>query len=247
MPNKYKKNFLTKVVFRIDFNQIKLGQLKYFSEKIEKRFPINEEEKGEEGVIDFDFKTKKVKQISSPVSTWVFYNKTRIKKIKVHPRFLLLEYNKYKDSTELLKDIKYIENFIHDFKIKTINKMGLRYVNEIELSGHDFLSWKKYINNKLIGSLSFATNNKKKLARFMSLIILKEEFGDINFNYGLWNSNYPNEINERKFILDFDGRSRFPLDVDNLKLGDLVKEYNEQIENLFEDVIKEDLRKILRK
>ena len=245
--NKYKKNFLTKVVFRIDFDQVELSQLKDFSEKIKKNFPINKEGKGEEGMINFDFKTKELKQNSSSFVVWDFYNKDKTKKIKIHPKFLFIEYTKYKDSKELLKDINIVSSFIEIFKVKTINRMGLRYINEIKLKNEDFLNWNKYIDNKLLGPLNFAVSNKKTIARAMGQIVFKEEFGDINFNYGLWNANYPNEINEKFFVLDFDGYSKFPLDADETNLPELIEEYNQKIENLFESMIKEDLRKILNK
>ena len=245
--HKYKKDFLTKVIFRIDFDQVKLSQLEDFSEKIKKDFPINKEGKGEEGMINFDFKTKELKQTSSSVVVWDFYNKDKTKKIKIHPNFLFVEYSKYKDSKELLKDIDIVSSFIKIFKIKTINRMGLRYINEIKLKNKDFLNWNKYIDNKLLGSLDFATSNKKAIARAMGQIVFKENFGDINFRYGLWNANYPNEINEKVFILDFDGYSKFPLDTDETNIIKLVEEYNQKIEDLFESVIKEDLSKILNK
>jgi len=248
MKNRYKRNFLTKVIFRIDFEQAKLGQLKTLSdtEKIKKEFPINEEERGEEGMINFDFVTKAFKQASSPVISWNLFNKNRTKKIKIHPRFLFIEYLKYKDSSELLKDINLISDLIKNFEIKTINRLGLRYINEIKLESKDFLNWNNYINNHLLGSLKFATSKKKNIARAMGQVVLKEENSNINFNYGIWNSNYPNEINEKTFILDFDEYSKFPLDAESLDLSATVKEFNKKIEDLFESSIKDNLRKILK-
>lgn len=246
MKKQYKKNFLTKVIFRIDFEQAKLGQLKLSTEKFKKEFPINEEERGEEGMVNFDFATKAIKQTSSSIISWNLFNKNRTKKIKIHPRFLFIEYLKYKNSTELLKDINLISGLIKDFEIKTINRLGLRYINEIKLENKDFLNWNNYINDHLLGSLKFVTDKKKSIARVMGQIVVKEENNNINFNYGIWNSNYPNEVNEKIFILDFDGYSKFPLDVESINLADIVKEYNKKIEDLFEGSIKEDLRKILK-
>lgn len=244
---KYKRNFLAKVIFRIDFDQITLNQLEMFSEKIKDVFPITEEKKGEEGKVEFNVKTKEFKQTSNPVTTWFFYNEKKTKKIALNSNFLFIEYDKYKNSAELLKDIGFIQSFIEDFNIKTINRMGLRYVNEIKLENKDFLNWNKYINEELIGTLNFATNNKKVLARAMGQMILKEKSSNISFNYGLWNSNFPSEINEKIFVLDFDSYSKFPLDAEGLNLVDLIGKYNQEIQNLFESVIKSELRKILSK
>ncbi|MAG44352.1 hypothetical protein CL633_00490 [bacterium] len=244
MPQ-YKKNYLTKVIFRIDFHQIELGQLKTFAETLKKDFPILEEEKGEEGRIDFDFKTKKFKQSANFITQWIFYDKNRLKKIHIHPRFLYIEYYKYKNFDALIFDVQHIIEFIKHFKIKTINKAGLRHVNEIELPGTDFLQWDGYINTKLINSLKFTYKGNGKILRYMGQIIFQENFGPINFNYGLWNSSYPNEINEKKFVLDFDAQSKFPLDTEGINLEELVREYNEKIEKLFENAIGKKLKKII--
>ena len=243
----YKRNFLKSVIFRIDFDKIELGKLKVFLDKISKTFPLIEEEKGEEGTISFDLKTKELKQVSNALTSWNIYNKTKTIRIKIHSSFLTIEYFNYKDSSELLSNIGIIADFLKDFGVKTINRLGLRYINEIKIEGKDPLDWSIYINEKLLGLTSFAIGNKKMVARAMGFIVFKEEFGDINFNYGLWNSAYPSAIAERVFILDFDGYSRFPLDTEGIDLGSLVKEYNGKIEELFEKSIKEDLRKVLNK
>lgn len=243
----YKKNFLKKVIFRIDFDKVELGKLKSYLEKISKAFPVIEEEKSEEGVINFDLKTKELKQESTSLISWNIYNKQKTIKIKIHPSFLTIEYFNYKDSSELLANISIAANFLKEFEIKTIKRLGLRYINEIKVEIKDPLDWSTYINDKLLGSIDFIKDNQKKIARAMGFIVFKEDFGDINFNYGLWNSAYPNEISEGIFILDFDGHSKFPLDTEGIDLDSLVKEYNKAIEDLFENSIKEGLRNILNK
>jgi len=245
--NKYKRNFLSRVIFRIDFEQAQLSQIKSFTEKFKKEFSISEEERGEEGIMKFDFATKEItKQESSPITSWNLFDKNRSKHIKIDTRFLYIEYFKYKKLTGLLKDLNLVSDFIQDFEIKTINRLGLRYVNEIKLKDKDFLDWKSHINNHLIGSFNFAISQKKSVARAMGQIIFKEKNCNINFNFGTWNSNFPNEINEKTFILDYDCYSKFPLDVKSLNLLDTIKEYNKKIENLFESSIKKELRETLK-
>jgi len=249
IKNRYKTNFLKKVVLRLDFEQAQLSQLPKLlkEENFKKYFPIGGEKKGEEGMIDIDFKTKKVNQVSNPITTWEFRNEKDTKKFIIHPRFLVVEYKEYSDSKELLIHTSIVSNFIKNFDIKTINRLGLRYVNEIVLQGKDFLSWDEYIDEKLLGSLKFAISNKKILSRAMSTMVFKEENNNINFSYGIWNSNYPAEIREKIFILDFDASSKYPIDAKEADLSSIVKEYNQNIENIFENTIKEGLRKILKK
>lgn len=243
----YKRNFLKKVIFRIDFDKVELGKLKGFFEMVREQFPIVEEEKGEEGMINFDLKTKELKQVTNALVLWNLHNKTRTVKVQIHPSFLTIEYTSYKDSSELLTNVKIVMDFIDNFEIKTINRLGLRYINEVKIDDKKPLDWDKYFDEKLLGLINFVSENSKTTSRAMGLIVFKEEFGSINFNYGLWNSAYPNEVADNIFILDFDAHSRFPLDTEGIDLNKLVKEYNKKIEELFEKSIKEELRKILNK
>lgn len=241
----YKTNFLSNVIFRIDFDQVEFGKLEEFTNKIKADFPILEIEAGEEGLLSFDFASKEMKQNLTPIKVWTLYDGEKKKKIKIHPRYFIIEYGKYNNSQELLSDVKIGAEFIKEFGVRTINRAGLRYINEINVDDKEFLKWDDYIDEDLIGSLKFIEKNSKKAARSMTNIVVKENFGDINVNYGLWNSNFPNEINEKIFILDFDGYSKFPLDAESLDVEKLVKEYNQSIEDLFELIIKDGLRGIL--
>lgn len=243
----YKNNFLKRVIFRIDFDRAELGKLKDFLGKIEKTFPIVEEKKGEEGIINFNFKTKELQQESSSLITWNIYNKSKTVKIQIQPKFLTIEHLKYQDSSELLSNVSIAADFIKTFGIKTINRLGLRYINEIKLENKDLLEWAPYINKNLLSSIAFSQEIEKTISRTMGMIVFKEDFGNINFNYGLWNSTYPGAISEKVFILDFDAYSKFPLDTEEINLPEMVKEYNKGIEALFEFSIEVGLRKILNK
>lgn len=243
----YKNNFLKRVIFRIDFDRAELGKLKDFLGKIEKTFPIVEEKKGEEGIINFNFKTKELQQESGSLITWNIYNKSKTVKIQIQPKFLTIEHLKYQDSSELLSNVSIAADFIKTFGIKTINRLGLRYINEIKLENKDLLEWTPYINKNLLSSIAFSQEIEKTISRTMGMIVFKEDFGNINFNYGLWSSTYPGAISEKVFILDFDAYSKFPLDTEEINLPEMVKEYNKGIEALFEFSIEIGLRKILNK
>lgn len=242
---KYKTNFLKNVILRLDFDKIELGKLKPFLEKYKTTFPDIEEKKGEQGLINFNFKTKELQQDLAPISTWVLYNSGKTKKIQIEPNSLIIEYLSYSDSTELLSDTSIAAEFIKEFKIKTINRLGLRYVNEIKIDNGDVLDWGDYINDDLLGSINFSQKNTLGLTRAMSILSFKKDFGNINFNFGMWNSSYPNIISEKTFILDIDAYSKFPLDTEDIKLDEIIKEFNHGIESIFENSIKDNLRSIL--
>lgn len=242
----YKKNFLEKVVFRIDFDKVELGKLKNFLAKISSDFPILEEKKGAEGVINFNFKTKEVKQESNALVTWNVLNKEKTIKIQIRPVFLTIEYFQYKDKKDLLSNVQIVSDFLKEFGIKTINRLGLRYINTIKDVGGELLDWKPYIEEDLLRSIAFAKKNEQVLARSMGSMVLKKDFGNVSFNYGIWNSSYPNVISEKVFILDFDSFSKFPLDTEGINLGEIVEEYSNEISSLFELAITDKLRENMK-
>ncbi len=246
MPKSYKRNYLSSVIFRLDFFQdIAIGELREYSKKIKSILPIREEKEGVSGMINLDFTSGDVRQASRKISTWLFSNKNKNKKLEVGLNYIYLEYtnHSYKNSLELLSDINaLIFPFLESYEIGTARRVGLRYTNEINLNEKNPLDWSKYINKKLIGGLDFGS---KKIARSMGQVILKEENGDLVFNFGMWNKDYPNQILNKEFILDFDCYSNLGISRD--KIIERVKEYNNIIEGLFEDSITDNFRKILNK
>lgn len=247
---KYKKNYLKSVIFRLDFlKSIELISFHKFADEIKETFPISQQKEEEEGSFSMDLKRKEIKDFSSrKINFWLFHNRTKTKELGIHSDYLYINYNKYKNSGELLKDInEVVEKFISIFEIKNIKRMGLRYVNEIELDEKRYLSWEKYINNNLLGSLKFATINKKAVVRSLGQLVFKEEFGNIVFIFGIRNLDYPDEINRKEFILDFDYHSVFPFSLEEIDLVERTKSYNQSIERLFEATITRDYRNLLNK
>ncbi len=243
----YKRNFLKKVVLGIDFDKVELGKLKAFHTKYEKEFPIIEEVSGAEGLINFNFKTKEVKQVAHAISAWNIYDKSRRTKINFSPVSLTIEYSEYVGFKQVIESIPIVEDFVKKFKINTVTKLRLRFINEIKIEEEDPLNWNKYINEKMLGPISFAIENSKSLARLMGLIVIKDEVGDIRLNYGLWNPKFPSEIVDKFFILDYNVYSKFPLDVEGLYLNDVLENYHSKILSLFELSIKDGLRSLMNK
>jgi len=245
MGNKYKKNYLAKVAFRLDFTEnCIIDSLDNYYDVIKDRFPIKEEKEGMTGLLQLNFKSGDVKNESEKMTSWLFSNDEKTKRIEVNSKFLYLEYDKYTDKKELFEDIKnVVQVFIKQHEVKHFNRIGLRFINEIKLSENEQLDWTNYINDNLISNITFVKENNKKLARALGLLVFKEEMGNVNFNYGMWNSEYPNEINRKEFILDYDCFSR--LGITDEEIYDLAEHFHGYIEDLFEVSIKEKFRNLL--
>jgi len=245
--NHYKRNYLKKVIFRLDFEKIELGSLEDFHKKeLDKEFTLLEPKKGQEGSFRLDVESGKVTQMMSEFLAYTFENKQKTKRFEVSEKYAFIEYDKYSSSEELFSDLKaLIEKFTDIFKVKTINRLGLRFINEIELSENKPLDWKDYINKSLVGFLGFYP--KERVSRAMSQLIFKKDKGDLAFNFGIFNKEYPNEITTKEFILDFDCYSTLPFETSEEGVLDRTKIYHNHIEDLFEKSITEKFRGILNK
>lgn len=247
MSEKYKTNFITKVVFRLDFPEnIAIGSLDSFANEIKHIFPIKEEREGQTGFVELNFNSGEVNHATEKMSSWMFQNENRTKRLVVNMKFMVLEYGVYNDFNELTQDISdVIIRFLFSFNVKIISRIQLQFINEIKLQEADQLDWTKYINKNLISSLDFCKENKKKLARSMGQLVIKEEYGDLGFAYGIWNSEYPNEVNRKEFVLDFNCVSK--LGISDSDVAKRAKAFHTYIEDLFEASITDDFRALLNK
>ncbi|MFZ2189361.1 MAG: TIGR04255 family protein [Candidatus Magasanikiibacteriota bacterium] len=247
MSNKYNKNFIGKVAFRLDFSEnVAIGSLKDLHEEINDVFSIKEEKESVTGFVQLDFKSGEMRNETEKMASWLFSNTEKNKRMEINSRFLYLEYDKYNEKTELFDDIKnVVQKFISKYNIKTFNRIGLRFINEIKLQESEQLDWTKYIDKNLIANLIFVKDQNKKLARAMSALVFKEEKGDINFNFGIWNSEYPNEVNRKEFVLDYDCFSNLGISDDEVL--ERTEQFHSYIEKLFEASITEEFRGLLNK
>jgi uncharacterized protein (TIGR04255 family) len=132
------------------------------------------------------------------------------------------------------------------FKVKIINRIGLRYINQVKPTDNSKpLDWSQYINQHLIGGLSFATETDEGLARSFSQQVYRRDEYELTFSYGIWNDDFPNPIVAKRFILDFDCSSSVPREKTDITLRSEIATYNALIEKHFEASITDKLREEL--
>ncbi|MDD5605751.1 MAG: TIGR04255 family protein [Patescibacteria group bacterium] len=247
MPT-YKKNFLDRVIFRIDFEKINLGSVKEYTSEISRFFGAPQSKQGESGMIQLDLNTKKIEHASDSFTSWVFKTKSEDALLEVGNSYLFIEYTKYKSSKELLEHVKeVVVPFINRFDITYLRRIGLRYINKIEFKDKDYLDWNKYINKEILGYLSFAKDNKYALARAMGQLAIREDDFNILFNFGILNQQkYPNIISDKAFLLDYDCHSIFPTDISEQELLDIVNKYSDATKSVFESSITSGYRSLIK-
>ena len=138
MAARYSKNFLTNVIARVDFPNPLPVQENLPSELIRlilKSFPISEPKKLVETNIKFTPEKKFELEGELSLTEWHYYGKNRDKLFVLTPMFLSITYYRY-ESFENLKSefFSFVNQMFTLFGDKSqINRLGLRYINEINL------------------------------------------------------------------------------------------------------------------
>jgi uncharacterized protein (TIGR04255 family) len=172
-------------------------------EEIVNFFPIPEPREliGKEFQIT-DKKDEEITQKTTTIKEWVFFNKDKSLQLIISINYLAIVYKK-QNSFEEIKEIwsKIITQLFKSVYNLKINRIGVRYINEITLLA-DKTKWKDHIEEKLLQNFNLNIDN---ISRGFSVINLNEEDGfQTQFQYGIHNPDFPSIIKNNIFILDYD-------------------------------------------
>ena len=165
---------------------------------------------------------------------WIFYgvNKEKVLTLSRDKRItdwtsLTVDYLKY-DSFEKTygEFITMFDAVKSTFSISKIQRLGLRYVNNIYLNEKNPLNWNKYINSHLLCGLRFA-EDKNLVTRIFHNLEIKYDDMNVRFQYGIRNPDYPSIIKKKEFILDYDVYWSGEQDIS--ELSGKLKKYHDHI------------------
>jgi uncharacterized protein (TIGR04255 family) len=239
----YFRNFITKVIAKVDFQPIlklKNEEPAAFQEAIREQFPRFRQKASMDIAIKpgEDFVTTK-----RPI-TWQFGNKEKNISINLNFQVISLTLEKYESFESFYSNIELMYNTFNGiYNPALIKRIGLRFINEINLKGDPF-DWDGYINDKLYAIIMAFPDFQKSVTRAMSQMHLN--FGDrtLLFQFGIFNSQYPNYISQKEFILDYDCVCREECEPDAVLSK--FKILYEDIKNVFKKCRGEKLLKIMR-
>ena len=241
----YKKNFLTKVIFQLRFDPIISVESEgpdCFQEKICGEWPRTKEMKELQVEASLE-KDKPVRtEVKSVKRRWVFASQDGRKTLTVGSDIFSLEYGKYENIGATKGDFEFLwGHFTECYTLSELSRVGLRYINEIVLPTGDPLDWAGYIADEVLGAtLKGWEAEQLRLARsFHELHLVAEDYR-LAFKFGIMNSDFPNPIAKREFILDYDCVSLGP--VESSRVPGCLVAYNEVIGNRFERSIGSRLR-----
>lgn len=235
---KYKNNYLSNVVVSLDFSPV----TRFFEtvpndiiEKLSQDYIFHQGQMLSEVKVNIMTGAK----IQTAIPVWEFQSKDNILLIQLTQNFLKFNFTKYKNFEDLLNNVQKVTKLLQN-DIKLITRLGLRYINQIDLDENNPTDWTDYINDALTSSIDkWCSASKNKIARAMSQIMINEDDYTLNFNYGIYNPIFPNTVLQKQYILDFDC---FGKNVEFTELDTLLYKFNLAITNSFEKSIKDNLR-----
>lgn len=249
MGKKYKKTFLKQVLVRLDFqNELinyERGLNPAMIKAIHDVFPTMVEYKNKYVNVKVEKTTQCVTSIERTL--WTYYAEDKKKHTRVEPTDFYIQYDKYETFEQLKKDFQLIFNaLLATYGERNITRIGLRYIDEIEIEREkSVFDWKEYLNPNLFSALSVPS---KKDRQFISRAFSNLEFnyGDYNLvlKYGMFNPDYPSPIKKKVFVLDSDAFKKD--NVPDNEICDVLDELHARISDLFENrLIKDGLRKVM--
>ncbi len=241
MPSK----FLKQVMLRLDFlGEIKLSQqvVDTIKRVVSDSFP---EFKPQEKVL-FEMTFDKAQKITKEkrAKAFFFHNNTTNSSLSLDPdaiTFDIKDYTTYEDFRAFVQ--KVIQNLGTENSSAKTSRIGLRYINQIILNEGNPFDWNELIREPLTSNLNFI-ERQNELSRLIGIIELNRSEYFIKFQYGWFNSEYPNPIAKKEFVLDYDCYSKNETDL--LSVLNQVDTYHTAIKELFEYSTLENLKRIMR-
>ena len=242
---KYWKDFLKQVIVRIDFAEPlaipKKGPSTKIIAALKKEYPVPQ------------LDVKQIKEVAITLSgqpretfreirEWNYHSKKRNKRAVITKECMLIEFTKY-NSFEVLRNdfFSFVDALYADFKEVQVKRLGLRYIDEIELKEPNPTEWDKYFDKNLLCSLKIV-DDPSTLVR--SLHIIEQKFDDesrIRFQFGIPNPDYPAPIHRKIFLLDTDVYCSLLLTQEEIK--QYIDTFHNRCIDIFERLITDEFRK----
>ncbi|HEV7673281.1 MAG TPA: TIGR04255 family protein [Candidatus Angelobacter sp.] len=177
---------------------------------------------------------------SKPLRTFVFANPTEQRLIKVSQEnfvFVTLQYRSYEELKA--EALKRIDDFCQEFEINSLQRIGLRYVNHIELGKKDGITaLQKYVN----APVKFDEFELKQLEQFLTEFRIAIGHHKLTIRGALL--QLPTDLNRLLYVLDLDC---FTLGA-NLPaaLDKLLDEFHYAIQLQFLKHVREEYKQLMR-
>jgi uncharacterized protein (TIGR04255 family) len=246
MVDSIPKNTLKQVILRLDFasplENIQEKLPVQFATNIRRILPICEIHKVSEGSVQFEIKlnkpdSSKTHSIGQQYNQWRYFGQDKQKLLEIDKKHITLLYFNYTNFSEFHEDYLSILTILREStKEVKFSRMGLRYINEMNLNEVNSKYWSRYLNSDLLSIFKIYPDYSKISRAFH---VLNLNFGDfkINFQYGMPNPDFPAPIKQNIFILDLDAYTEGLIeDIDSIEK--LMESFRKEIKALFQSSVK---------
>jgi len=244
----YGKNFLKEVIARVDLLNplpgVEVSLPAPLTEHAISAFPIPEPREavkrevqiGPQGVASSSEERFK---------EWLFHGKERTKTLTIGRQVVLVQYKTYQ-TYEIVKAefIGILDRVAEFFEGVQSSRVGLRYVNTIELAETNPTDWSAYIAPKPLSLFEFPPEaDRKALSRVFHNLELAFDTFNLRYRLGMHNPDYPARIRQKVFVLDLDAYTQSAVGI--REVGRLLDEFHATIQQYFEKSITDKLRSIM--
>ena len=236
----YKNNYIAEVVCRLDFaspiNELNNSMPKEIYSVVKKYFPIAEPQDiiGTELSINPMMGSSVFNQITT--KQWVFLSRDRKNKCTIEPNsviFSLSHYDVFEEARKAFLDI--ISIVMKNNQENQGKRLGLRYINDIQLKDHD-----NWINEKFFSAISAHKDERTtKLITTLEYAIVDKDL-NVRLVYGYNNPDYPAVMRREDFVIDIDAYSTGIIYVDDL--AQLIDDMHFEVQHCFEKMITDNYR-----
>lgn len=245
MSKSYSNNPLSEVLIKLQFATIKNIEQKMdsFYEKIKNELPFKGVKSNPKISINIKNEQGSIKTDYEP-SSWYFHKTENVSEspivIEVTKNSVLLDFNanigEYSCFEEFKeKYISLLSNALSVLNIESINSIGLRYINNINCSEGNPIKWGGLISEDLL--LDSLLNKYDSPSRAMTDFFFEKNGFLVNFKFGIFNTEFPNPIARKEFILDFD--CIWSNDMDSFNIEKITEKMHDTISELFEESLTE--------
>jgi uncharacterized protein (TIGR04255 family) len=237
----YPNPFLKEVVFRVDFPtplaNIKESVSSSVSRSILKSFPLSEPQTLQSQ--EFQISDKSFSSNTQEIKKWIYHGREREKSIILESQSLTMTIKHYKTYVGALDEYKEVlAALFKENKDLFASRIGLRYINSIELKEQKPLEWSEYINEDILGIVSF--HEASNISRVFHVLEYNFDGQTLKFQFGLPNPDYPAVIRQKQFILDLD--SFYTGTYDETEIYECIDNCHLKIQELFEKSITDKTR-----
>lgn len=246
----YKKNFITQVVIRADFQvphqAIKTSLPGGFEEEFATLLPLVEVRDTQTQEVTFKVQQRQPEfshKASEPFKTWVLRSDDGSQALTICQDWVSFSSSTYTRYSAFIAPFLKAMNALVGGEDADVSyrRLGLRYIDEVKPGEGRPLEWDGFIAPALTGSLAFV--GADRLLRAMGVIEVEVEECRMRMQYGMPNPDFPAAAVDKLFVIDCD--AYVPALVEHKDLQAQSERLNRTVYDYFERAIDDRLRAMM--